>query len=83
MASAGYWGGFSKRGSSGTPFNSAGALGGLRTWSVERMRPGARGFLLVVFGPPERASAIAAVDPDSGEVFEAAHLPGRERQLLD
>src|SRR5260370_1032668 len=53
-----------------------------RTWSVARMRPGARGFLLVVFGPPERASAIAAVDPDSGEVLEAAHLPGREQHAL-
>ena len=53
-----------------------------RTWSVARMRPGARGFLLVVFGPPERASAIAAVDPDSGEVLEAAHLPAREQHAL-
>jgi hypothetical protein len=52
------------------------------TWSVARMRLGARGFLLVVFGPPERAAAIAAVDPVSGEVFEAAHLPGRERHAL-
>jgi hypothetical protein len=48
-----------------------------RTWSVERMRSGARGFLLVVFGPAEHASAIAAVDPVSGEVLEAARLPGR------
>jgi hypothetical protein len=53
-----------------------------RTWSVARMRPDARGFLLVVFGFPERASGIAAVDPESGEVLEAAHLPGRERHAL-
>jgi hypothetical protein len=53
-----------------------------RTWSVARMRPDARGFLLVVFGPPERASAIAAVDPDTGEVFESAHLPERQPHTL-
>lgn len=53
-----------------------------RTWSVARMRLGVRGFLLVVFGPPERAAALAAVDPVSGEVLEAAHLPGRERHAL-
>ena len=53
-----------------------------RTWSVARMHPGARSFLLVVFGSPERASGIAAVDPESGEVLEAAHLPGREPHAL-
>lgn len=53
-----------------------------RTWSVARMRLGARGFLLVVFGAAERASAIAAVDPESGEVLEAARLPGREGHTL-
>ena len=36
----------------------------------------------MVFGSPERASGIAAVDPESGEVLEAAHLPGRERHAL-
>ena len=47
-----------------------------RAWFVARMQPGARGYLLVVFGPPQCASAIAAVDPDSGEVLEGARLPG-------
>jgi len=53
-----------------------------RTWSVARLHPGARDFLLVVFGAVERASAIAAVDPISGEVLESAHLPGREPHAL-
>ncbi len=53
-----------------------------RTWSIARMQPGARGFLLVVFGTPERASAIAAVDTDSAEVLESAHLPGHGRHDL-
>jgi hypothetical protein len=53
-----------------------------RTWSVARMHPGARDFLLVVFGAAERASAIAAVDPTSGEVLESASLPGREPHAL-
>ena len=53
-----------------------------RTWSVARMRPGVRGYLLVVFGPPQHAVAIAAVDPVSGEVLEAAHLPGRQPHTL-
>jgi hypothetical protein len=53
-----------------------------RTWSVARMRSGAHGFVLVVFGPPERASAIAAVDPVSGEVLEGARLPGRQPHTL-
>src|SRR5262245_12277286 len=52
-----------------------------RTWVVARMRPGPP-FLLVVFGPSERASAIAAVDPVSGEVLEAANLPGRHPHTL-
>jgi hypothetical protein len=49
-----------------------------RSWSVARMLPGDRGYLLVVFGPPEFASAIAAVDLDSGDVLESAKLPGRQ-----
>jgi len=49
-----------------------------RTWSVARMRPGGRGYLLVVFGPPEHALAIAAVDPESAEVLESAKLPGSQ-----
>jgi hypothetical protein len=53
-----------------------------RTWTVARMRPDARGYVLVVFGTPERAVAIAAVDPGSGEVLESARLPGRERHAL-
>ena len=53
-----------------------------RTWSVQGMRPGARAFLLVVFGLPEHASAIAAVDPVSGELLEAARLPGRQPHTL-
>ena len=54
----------------------------VRTWSVARMHAGTRDFLLVVFGAVERASAIAAVDPISGEVLESAHLPGREPHAL-
>jgi hypothetical protein len=53
-----------------------------RTWSVTRIDPGARGYLLVVFGAADRASAIAAVDPVSEEVLEAARLPGREGHTL-
>ena len=49
-----------------------------RTWSVARMHPGARDFVLVVFGAPEGATAVAAVETASGEVLEAARLPGRE-----
>jgi hypothetical protein len=48
-----------------------------RTWPVVRMHPGASGYLLVVFGRPDRACAIAAVNPDSAEVLESAHLPAR------
>ncbi len=46
------------------------------------MREGAHDFILVVFGPSDKASAIAAVDAVSGEVIEAARLPGRERHAL-
>ena len=53
-----------------------------RSWSVARMQGGARGYLLVLFGPPQCASAIAAVDPDSGEVLEAARLPGTAPHAL-
>jgi len=53
-----------------------------RTWSVARTQPGAPGFVLVLFGPAERASAIAAVDPLSGEVLETAHLGGPEGHRL-
>ena len=53
-----------------------------RTWAVARMRPGAREFQLVVFGAAEHASAIAAVDAVSGEVLEAARLPGRAGHTL-
>ena len=53
-----------------------------RTWPVARMRSGASGFLLVVFGPPERASAIAAIDAVAGEVLESAQLPGRGPHAL-
>jgi hypothetical protein len=49
-----------------------------RTWPVARMLPGGRGYLLVVFGPPEAVAALAAVDLDSGEVLESARLPGRQ-----
>jgi hypothetical protein len=52
------------------------------SWSVGRMREGGSDFVLVVFGPADHASAIAAVDPVSGEVIEAARLPGRERHTL-
>ena len=46
------------------------------------MRAGARDFLLVVFGEEERATAIAAVDPASGEVLESARLPGTQPHVL-
>ncbi len=46
------------------------------------MRPGASAFLLVVFGEPEHASAIAAIDPVTREVLESARLPGREPHTL-
>jgi hypothetical protein len=49
-----------------------------RTWSVARVLPVGRDYLLVVFGPPEHALAIAAVDPVSGEVLESAKLPGSQ-----
>jgi hypothetical protein len=53
-----------------------------RGWSVGRMREGAHDFILVVFGPSDRSSAIAAVDAVSGEVIEAARLPGHVRHAL-
>jgi hypothetical protein len=53
-----------------------------RTWAVARTRPGAPGFQLVVFGAAEHTSAIAAVDPVSGEVLEAARLPGHAGHTL-
>ena len=53
-----------------------------RTWSVARIQPGAQGYLLVVFGAPEHASGMAAVDPTSGRVLESASLPGREPHRL-
>jgi hypothetical protein len=53
-----------------------------RTWSVHGLRSGVPGFVLVVFGPSEHASGIAAVDPASGEVLEAARLPGRQQHTL-
>ncbi len=52
------------------------------TWSIGRMQPGASAFVLVVFGQPERAVAIAAVDAVSGAVLESAHLPGRVPHAL-
>ena len=52
------------------------------TWPVARIRPGGPSFVLVVFGPPERVSAIAAVDPRSAQVLESAHLPGGARHAL-
>ena len=64
--------------------NALGIDGGqpVRSWSVARMQPGARGYLLVVFGPPQCASGIAAVDPSSDEVLEAARLPGSAPHAL-
>jgi len=53
-----------------------------RTWSVARTLPGARDFLLVVFGDDHHAAAIAAVDPVSGEVLESARLPERNPHVL-
>ena len=53
-----------------------------RTWSVARTRPGARDFVLVVFGDALHASAVATVDPVSGEVLASASLPGRTAHTL-
>jgi hypothetical protein len=53
-----------------------------RAWPVARMRPGENAFTLVVFGPPERASAIAAIDAVSGAVLESARLPGHGPHTL-
>jgi len=53
-----------------------------RTWSVARTRPGTRDFVLVVFGDAPHASAVAAVDPVSGEILESARLPGRTPHTL-
>jgi len=51
-------------------------------WTVASMPPGARDFVLVVFGEPAAATAIATVDRASGEVLESARLPGREPHAL-
>lgn len=53
-----------------------------QAWPVTRTQPGARNYVLVVFGARERASAIAAVDAESNEVLESARLPGREAHTL-
>ena len=52
------------------------------TWRVARMRSGAPDFLLVVFGEAQHATAIAAVDPLSGQVLESARLPGTQAHAL-
>ena len=54
----------------------------VRSWKVERLHAGGRGFVLAIFGEPERATAIAAVDPASGEVLESARLPGTQPHSL-
>jgi len=53
-----------------------------RTWSVARTRPDTRDFVLVVFGDAQHASAVAAVDPISGEILESARLPGHTPHTL-
>jgi hypothetical protein len=53
-----------------------------RIFSVARIKPGARGFLLIVFGTPRAAVGIATVDPASGEVLEKAIMPGSQPHLL-
>lgn len=45
-------------------------------WPVARIKSGAPGFFLVVFGAPQAAVGLAAVDRASGAVFAKAHLPG-------
>jgi hypothetical protein len=47
-----------------------------RVWDVARAKPGAAGFLLVVFGSPQRSCGLATVDPQTGNVLESARLPG-------
>lgn len=49
-----------------------------RAWAVAPIRTETRDFVLVVFGTPAAATAIAAVDTASGEVLESAPLPGSE-----
>jgi hypothetical protein len=46
-------------------------------WLVNRIRPGVPGYFLVVFGAPQAAVGLAAVDLATGEVFAKAKLPGR------
>ena len=59
-----------------------GASQPVHTWSVARIKPSANGFLLVVFGTPQAAVGIAAIDPSSGEILQKASLPGRQSHLL-
>lgn len=50
----------------------------VRGWAVQGLTSAVADYVLVVFGAPAHATAIAAVATDSGEVIESARLPGRE-----
>ena len=51
-------------------------------WPVADMRPNTSDYVLVVFGLPGAATAIAAVDPVTREVLESARMPGRAPHAL-
>ena len=51
-------------------------------WPVVRIKSAAPGFFLVVFGAPQAAVGLAAVDRVSGEVLAKAQLPGQTPHQL-
>ena len=53
-----------------------------RTWPVARIKPGAPGYLLVVFGTPQAAVGIATIDLSSGEILEKAGILGGQPHFL-
>jgi hypothetical protein len=54
----------------------------VRAWHVSRTQPGARDYVLIIFGIAGRASAIAAVDVASHEVLESTRLPPNSAHSL-
>jgi hypothetical protein len=53
-----------------------------QVWRVGRIRPALADYFLVVFGSPQAAVGIAAVDSASLTVFAKAKLPGRSPHCL-
>jgi hypothetical protein len=47
------------------------------TWLVNRTNPAVSSYFLVVFGAPQAAIGLAAVERATGSVFAKATLPGR------